>query len=273
MAMITCPKCGQQVSDKAKNCVHCGAILIQEEKRVCSECGAELEAGATECPNCGCPVEDIAVQENDEQPQKVELTGVKVARKVKLIISIMIAVLLAAGTIVFGVNQYQKKKAAEEYAKRVEEYSSNLEMAVYTMILGAGEAETSGNLIKRVWNNAIYEKRDDETDQYTRPKGYFVSDFNDALGNLFADSSFKRQLDSIKKNQDNVDTLMKELKNPPDEYRDAYDAVSELYNAYLSLMNCATDPSGSLKTYAETFNNADTKTINAFKTMKIYLED
>ena len=31
MAIITCPECGQQVSDKAKNCVHCGAPLIVDK--------------------------------------------------------------------------------------------------------------------------------------------------------------------------------------------------------------------------------------------------
>lgn len=32
MAMMECPNCGEQVSDKAKKCVHCGAVLIPEEK-------------------------------------------------------------------------------------------------------------------------------------------------------------------------------------------------------------------------------------------------
>ena len=27
MAMMECPNCGEQVSDKAKKCVHCGAVL------------------------------------------------------------------------------------------------------------------------------------------------------------------------------------------------------------------------------------------------------
>ena len=36
--MIECPNCGEQVSDKAKKCVHCGVILIPEEKRYCQEC-------------------------------------------------------------------------------------------------------------------------------------------------------------------------------------------------------------------------------------------
>lgn len=31
MAMIVCPHCGEQVSEKAKKCVHCGEILILEE--------------------------------------------------------------------------------------------------------------------------------------------------------------------------------------------------------------------------------------------------
>lgn len=64
----------------------------------------------------------------------------------------------------------------------------------YTMLTGASEAESAGNLIKQVWCNAIYEEKDDDTDNYTRPEGSFVSDFNEALGNLFADSSFSSKI-------------------------------------------------------------------------------
>lgn len=31
MAMTTCPNCGEQISDKAKKCVHCGTVLIQKD--------------------------------------------------------------------------------------------------------------------------------------------------------------------------------------------------------------------------------------------------
>lgn len=82
----------------------------------------------------------------------------------------------------------------------------------------------------------------------TKPDGYFVSDFNDALGNLYSDESFSRKISSIKDNQDTVGGLMKELKNPPDEYKEAYDALSVFYEAYILLTNCAIDPSGSLQT-------------------------
>ena len=273
MAMIICPSCGQQVSDKAKKCVHCGAILIQEEKKICAECGVELDEGATECPNCGCPVEHEDKSEVNEQPQKVEVTGVKVTRKVKIIIGIVIAILVAGGAILFGLNQYQKKKTAEKYAQRIEKYSNNLELATYTMLSGASEAESSGNLIKQVWYNAIYKEADDSTDKYTKSNGFFVSDFNEALGNLFSDSSFSSKIKSIEDNQETVNGYMKQLKNPPDEYKEAYDALSELYDSYIALTNCATDPSGSLQTYSSTFSDADTNTLNAYNAMKMYLDD
>lgn len=273
MAMIICPNCGEQVSEKAKKCVHCGEILIPEEKKYCVECGTEIEEGMTECPNCGCPVDEILEQDINEKPQKVEVTGVKVTKRVKVIIGILFMLIVVGVAAVFGVTQYQKKKTAKEYAERAEMYSGNLKLATITMLAGASDAESCANLIKQVWYNAIYKEKDNKTDKYTRPKGSFVSDFNDAISNLFADSSFSSQISSIEENQDTVNALMKKLKNPPDEYKDAYDAISEFYDAYISLTNCATDPSGSLQTYSSIFNDADTKTLNAYKAMELYLDD
>ena len=44
--------------------------------------------------------------------------------------------------------------------------------------------------------------------------GYFYDDFNDALGELFSDSSFISLLADIEDNQELVSSLMKDLKNP-----------------------------------------------------------
>ena len=54
------------------------------------------------------------------------------------------------------MNQYQKKKATEEYEQRVEEYADNMELATYSMLTGASDAETCANQIKQVWYNSIY---------------------------------------------------------------------------------------------------------------------
>ena len=57
MALITCPECGQQVSDRATACPHCGFDMMAPK---CPDCGEYLAEGATACPKCGCPVEAAA---------------------------------------------------------------------------------------------------------------------------------------------------------------------------------------------------------------------
>ena len=275
MAMTTCPNCGEQISDKAKKCVHCGAILVPEEKKCCPDCGAELEEGMDTCPKCGCPIEHTI--ETEKTPQQVEVTGVKITKKSKKIIVIAtIAVIVAAIITAIGVQTHKNNvaaKAAAEAQKQSEEYGTNLNMAAYSMLSGASDAETCGNLIKQVWYNAICEKSDSKTDKYTKPKGYYVSDFNDALQNLFSDSSFGSQIADINDNKDTVNSLMKKLKNPPEEYKDAYESLSKLYDAYISLTNLATDPTGSLQTYSQNFNDADNETLNCYNALKMYLEE
>lgn len=275
MAMTTCPNCGEQISDKAKKCVHCGAVLIPEEKKYCPDCGAELEDGMDTCLKCGCPIEKAV--ETETVPQQVEVTGVKITKKFKKIIVIAaIAVIVVAIIAAIGVQTHKKNvaaKAAAEAQKQSEEYGTNLNMAAYSMLSGASDAETCGNLIKQVWYNAIYEKSDSKTDKYTKPKGYYVSDFNDALQNLFSDSSFSSQIADINDNKDTVNSLMKKLKNPPEEYKDAYESLSKLYDAYISLTNLATDPTGSLQTYSQNFNDADNETLNCYNALKMYLEE
>lgn len=31
MALITCPECGKEISDKAENCPNCGYVLVKNE--------------------------------------------------------------------------------------------------------------------------------------------------------------------------------------------------------------------------------------------------
>lgn len=272
MAIITCPNCGEQISDKAKNCVHCGTLLQPDKKLICAECGIELEEGVEICPSCGCPVEQHTEITNNA-PQQVEIAGVRMTNKIKKIALISGIALVLIVVVIFGVMQIQKKKAADEAKKAKQEYITNLSTISFTMLIGCGKAEDYGNLIKKVWSNAIYEKHDDETDKYTCPDGYFVSDFNDALTNLFADSNFSSKIDDVSENQDAVNELMKKMKNPPEEYKEAHDKMSEFYDTYIILTNLVTNPSGSLQTYSNSFNEADTKAVNCYKALEIYLEE
>lgn len=132
MALITCPNCGEQVSDKAKTCIHCGANLIPEEKQICQECGAEIEPESDVCPKCGCPVKI------EETAQKVEVTGVYINKKSKNIILILVIAVAAAIVIALAGVQVHKKNVAAAEAKAAEEqaknYQSNLIEAYNNMI-------------------------------------------------------------------------------------------------------------------------------------------
>jgi len=68
-----------------------------------------------------------------------------------------------------------------------------------------------------------------------------------------------------------VQSLMKNLNNPPDEYKDAYDTVKELYDVYIEFTNLVVSPFGSLQSYTSNYNDADAKVFNNYKAMQLYL--
>ena len=132
--------------------------------------------------------------------------------------------------------------------------------AYVEIVNGAAEAENAGNLIHSVWYNSIFEIDDAETNKYTRQtagEGPFFSDFNDALAVLFEDDSFKADMASLNDNLINTTQLMKELNNPPKKYSDDFAALKSLYGAYNELLFIVLNPSGSLQSFTERYNEAD----------------
>lgn len=264
MALISCPNCGNQISDKAKKCVHCGFEFPEEKTAIlCSECGAELEDGATTCPKCGCPVN--LDPPTTSEPHSVSITGVKVDQKSKKKLSIIaIAAIIILG-LIFGGTQLMKQVSIKKYNKTLHE-------TTLLILDSASKAESSGNLIKSVWYNAIYEESDSETDPYTRPDGYFVSDFNSALENLYSDDSFMSDINDIELEREHITNEMKDLKNPPKGYEDAYKTINSFYDSYIKLSNLVTKPTGSLTTFSQSFNEADSEASDCYSKMKVYIE-
>ena len=249
MGLVYCPKCGEEISDKAISCPHCNFAFSKQNIVKCKECGMEYESNLSACPKCGCPKPSIT-----EKTRKNKHRGI--------IISIISVALIAVCILGFSITQKAKRS----------EYYSNMETVSYTMLDGAAKAETAGNLIKSVWYNAIYEERDAETDKYTMKNGKFVDDFNDALSNLFADESFINSISEIKLNQSKVTDLMKKLGNPPTQYEEAYSVLKNYYDNYLQMTKLVISPTGSLQTFSEDFNTYDRYTVNAYEKMKLYLD-
>ena len=167
---------------------------------------------------------------------------------------------------------YSLTLASESAAAAVSTYQANARSVSGKMLASAAEAETACNLIKSVWYNAIYEGRDTTTDKYTRPKGYFVDDFNEALGNLFSDSSFTSDIKSIENDKSSIPSTMKDLRNPPEGCEELYEALKEYHDAYLELVNMAINPSGNLGTYSSSFSEADNEVIKTYESFLTYLD-
>ena len=55
MAIIKCPECKHDVSDRAKTCPHCG-VEIAGQIITCPDCGEVIFKDVPECPNCNCPI-------------------------------------------------------------------------------------------------------------------------------------------------------------------------------------------------------------------------
>lgn len=268
MAMIQCPECGQEISDKAKKCIHCGKVFVEEkpvnEEIRCSECGAVLTETDEICPNCGCPVEMVIKQE-DEKPQQVEVTSIKMATKTKkIIIGIIIAIIVCAGSGV-GYKIYSDNKAEQIYRESYNEYIDNLEQVQILMLSGGSDAESLCNLTLKVWGNAISEDSDSETDKYTKGEYGFFIDFNTALENLYADSSTTSKVSNIKSNQSSVKELIKKIQNPPEGLDKCYDTVSDLYEAYKILTDLSINPSGSYRDFGTKKSDAVSDFMSAYE--------
>lgn len=164
------------------------------------------------------------------------------------------------------VEEMESAKKAEEEAKQKQEqeakdYQSQYNDLVYSMLDDAVLAENIGNLIISVWHNAIWEVSDVETDKYTKVNGVIVSDFNDALMNLFNDAEYSRNLSTLSDNQWQVKEKMKKMLNPPEGYENAFKALESMYNSYISFTNIVLRCEGSLESFSNDFGDAD-ETLN-----------
>jgi len=108
MAIINCSECGNQISDKAKKCIHCGKVFeegtTELKEMICEECGNAIPESLTECPNCGCPV---------SSKPKFEFI---LTKKVKIILCSIIGVIVIAcvGTAIYNSTPVQNYVAEVE---------------------------------------------------------------------------------------------------------------------------------------------------------------
>lgn len=266
MALIHCKNCGAEISERALQCPSCGALTGMEkeeessaengestkEMTICEECGHEFSKMLAECPKCGCPVS------NDDNLAEClkSVSGKTSKRKGRKWIAVFLTAVLITVCGVAAHNANQKNT-----------YFNNMVYAVDAMLSGAVEAENAGGLIHDVWYNAIFDKNNDETYEYTAT----AEDFNEALDNLFEDKDFQKKISGIIENQTEVAGYIVKLQNPPDEFAETSGEIKELYDYYLDITNAVIMPVGSLNSYTEDFNETDSSFATQYGKVVNYL--
>lgn len=242
MALIHCPECNKEISDKVKA-----------------------------CPFCGFPFETNADTKKDVQ--QVEISSVNIASKdpakTKKIITgaIVTVIILVLGLVMFSLIKSNNEK------KEFNAYIDNLNLAKDTMIDGGSDAESLLNLTAKVWYNSIYEERDSETDKYTISGGRFNADFNTSLSALIYDSTTKAVISKIEDNQALVEPIMKKLQNPPNGLENCYNTITELYSVYKGLTDLAISPSGSLQSFTDNKSQKIDKFLELYNKLKTQIPE
>lgn len=257
MALINCPECNKEISDKVQACPHCGYPLVEE-------------------------VVNQEIQKNDIAEQK--------ARKNKKIIVVLLFVIIIGVGLIVRNNMIKSQQAIAEQnlAKQKEvEYIEKVVLVSDIILERAADAEYVCNIVYKVWNASIFENANNDFNtnisylysgnQYKDYKyvaynnGYDIYTY--AKVSNYEVETLRLKVKSIKDNESNLVTQIKELQDYPEKYKGIYDEVLKLYEIYQGLSNQALNPTGNLTSYSSDVNSKIELFTTQLKKIQVLLPD
>lgn len=279
MALINCPECGKEISDKAKKCIQCGYEIGTKEKLItCAECGKEIPTGCIECPICGCPVSI------DSNPSKKIDMHIKKGKK---IYSIVAATLI--GVIVFFVVCFyfiQNANPIKKYNNLVGSGKEVEASKLYEEKIADNEdyvnelSDIQNKEMDEIYNNFVadaisYDAAVECIDKYLlyESSKLYASDIKDKIQKL--NISRKAYTDAVKaEKEENFELAIKKYKaviSDDSSYIDAQSRISELTNKWKIQLLSEAENYCSNKQYKEAIRCID-NAISAFDSSDELLE-
>ena len=166
-------------------------------------------------------------------------------KKDKVVIGLIVCILLVA---IIGV-------AVNETTQKKEKYLVNFQLAEILILGSVISSVELCEIYSDTWSDAIDRRRN----------------FSDAVNSKIAVNSSK--ITDLEEQKEVIDKLMKELNNPPNEFKKAHDKLLEIYGIYTQLYSQAKGPSGSLMTFNQNVNKLQEDFLRANHELGILVPD
>jgi hypothetical protein len=258
------------------NCMKCRCIL-PDDSLFCNKCGTRVESTGHESQ---IENELSAINEEGESSSSSPLTvnEPRKSRKKPLVFISVLILLIGLGLGVWYY-QYTTNKIQEAKAK----YESDLKQVVMDMIDLAAEGEEMINGYTLVWRGAI-EAGDYAFYVVAKPRekiqiggslsgasidGKRVRDFNEAIQLVYKKYEIEGKITSIRDKKQLIEGKMKELNNPPEEYKISFETAMQLFNSFNAYISMAESPSGSLLAYQQKTSELSSQIVSKVKEFQV----
>lgn len=170
--------------------------------------------------------------------------------------AIAIAAVVVVAAIVLATLSGGEKASRNEYIDVLN--------STYTdIIAAASKAEDISLKTVNIWNSAIFSDGKYEWDEDIQE--YYSNDFNDALSKYYSDATTQLSIDSMNDSLSSAERGMKSLSNPPEGCEAVYNEMLDAYTATSRFAKLAEGPSGSYRSYADSFKETQDEVVDCFE--------
>lgn len=199
-----------------------------------------------------------------------------------IIIGLLILLIVGGG---IGFYFYDLKKKENEYETKLSSTLKQIDSSTFESAMLASDYQKYwGDIIKMSIPSStlaselgILEKEVESYLDYSNTayftgmqRGLEEGDI-DTMIEIVAYAKYK-EIKSVKKNHNEVEKSIKDLKNPPKKYTDIYDDLLQIYEVYNTFVSLSTSPVGSYNDYSENINSTYETLSSKIKTTKLQLQ-
>lgn len=182
----------------------------------CPECGKEISDKASSCPNCGCPIEKTEVEtpiiekdtlNNVEQPVMESQT--KKSKGIKVLIPIIIAVVVIAiiGGVVYNMKVIKPKKTYDEAVTLLEGGKYDEANELFNSITGYEDVDTLQEELK--YESRVFQCIKSIKERLKNPDSLQVYEV------VFFSKEYKNDIEVNDKMKEALDKLIGKIGNEP----------------------------------------------------------